>query len=281
MRKVMVIGSVIMLFLSLAMAGTILAQGGGQSGGPDQTSATWLGVYVSETSDGVVITRVVTDSPADTGGLLVDDVIVSVDDQAIDSAATLTSAVQAHAEGDVVAITVLRGDSEMTLDITLGITSDRDKRQPDQLTADMDPLVMAETVLHVDLSAVDEGYQVLAGHARPDNLLVADDIITAANDTPITEVDWPTLVSDLAGQDSPVVTLTVLRDGEEISVDFTQLGLRAPGARGGHGGPGRDGRNGRDPFSGGTKQFKIPGSGNTQDAVPAAPNADTSDSQVL
>jgi len=269
MRKVSIVGVAIVLVLSLALAGTILAQSGGQS---DTASKTWLGVYVAETSDGVVVTRVVKNSPAEAGGLLVDDVIVQFDEQVIDSAQALVDAVEAHAEGDVVSVVVKRGDSEETLDITLGSSATPSRVRTDELSADMAPLVMAESVLHVELSAVDGGYQVLADeHVRTDALLLVDDVITAVNDTPIAEVDWPTLYTDLASQDSPVVTLTVQRAGEEITVEFDQFG-RLTGddhGRSDHGAP--NGRDFDNHDSNGRDGLNAPGNGNSQNQT--APHA--------
>jgi S1-C subfamily serine protease len=235
MRNVMVIGSVIVLVLSFMITGTILAQDDGTN---TDTATAWLGISFAETDAGVAVKRVMTGSPAAEGGLLVGDVIVSVDDQTIESADVLTEIVQAHEPGDVISITVLRNDSERTLEIELGSSP---VRRHDGIPAEMDPLVMAEMVLHVELSAVDDGYQVLAGRTRSEDTLAVGDVITAANGTPITEVDWQTLLTELVGQDNPVLTLTVQRDGEEITVDIEQFGgFRGHGPMDEHGGPNRD-----------------------------------------
>jgi C-terminal processing protease CtpA/Prc len=79
-------------------------------------------------------------------------------------------------------------------------------------------------MLHVQLSATDEGYQVVAGRMRDESLLAVDDIITAVNGTAIADVDWQALQDELANQDSPVITLTVLHDGEETTVELEQIG---------------------------------------------------------
>ena len=71
--------------ISAVVTGTIFAQ-------DDDTNPTaWLGVRVSETDEGVVISRVKSGSPAEAAGLLADDVIVSVDGEAIDSADALSA----------------------------------------------------------------------------------------------------------------------------------------------------------------------------------------------
>lgn len=235
MRNVTVIGSVIILALSLMITGTILAQ---DDGGKDGPTTTRLGISFAETDGVVVVKRVSTGSPAEEGGLLVDDVIVSVDDQTIESEETLTEIMKAHDPGDTISVTVLRDDSERTLEIELGSSPVRQRR--DEITADMAPVVMAEMVLRVELNAVDEGYQVLDGRIHSEDTLAVDDIITAVNETPITEVDWQTLLTELADQDEPVLTLIVLRDGKEITVDVEQSGgLRGHGPMDDHGKPNR------------------------------------------
>jgi PDZ domain-containing secreted protein len=224
--------------------GTILAQGGGKDG-----TTAWLGISIDDTGDGVVVKRVSTGSPAEEGGLLVDDVIVSVDDQTIESSDALAELIQAHEPGDVISITIKRDDSEQTLEVELGSSSGRQSR--DDITGDMDPLVMAERVLRVELDAVDEGYQVLAGRGHSEETLSVGDIITAVNTTPVSEIDWQTLLTELADQDDPVLTLTVLRDSEEITVVMEQFGgIRERGPMGEHGRSDHDNSGHSDQFGG-------------------------------
>ena len=65
-------------------------------------------------------------------------------------------------------------------------------------------------------------------------------MITAVNGTPVQDVDWAALFTELAASDSPTLTLTMLRDGEEITVDIERIGgLREGGPMGEHGRPGR------------------------------------------
>jgi S1-C subfamily serine protease len=238
----MVVGSVVMIVLSLMITGTILAQGNGGHGGRGADGA-WLGVTFEETDGSVVVSEVVDGSPAADAGLLAGDVIVSVDGEAVDSGQTLSDLVRAHQPGDVISIVVTRDGSEMTLEVTLSMMAGRGL---DDITADTDPLTAAEWMLHVSLEAVDGGYQVVDdGRMRPDSTLVADDIITAVNGTAIAEVDWPTLFSESVGQNSAALTLTVLRGGEEVEVTLEQFGGAHGRDMGGHGGmmgqPGQSG----------------------------------------
>ena len=71
-------------------------------------------------SQGAYVRSVESDSPADKAGLKEGDVITKVDDQDIMSADALKLAIRAHDVGDKVTITVMRGSSEKTLEVTLG-----------------------------------------------------------------------------------------------------------------------------------------------------------------
>jgi S1-C subfamily serine protease len=96
----------------------------------------YLGVRMAAVEDGVAITRVVPDTPADDAGLraatgteLVDgqevptggDVIVEFDGQAVTSAVALQSAVDARRPGDAVPVVVVRNGERRTIEVTLGV----------------------------------------------------------------------------------------------------------------------------------------------------------------
>jgi S1-C subfamily serine protease len=207
MRKVIVLGLLFALSLS---AGTILAQ----DNSTDADTTAWLGVRLVETDDGVVVRWVESDSPAEDGGLLEGDVIVTVDSEAVESADALTELVQSHEPGDVITVTVSRDDTESDLEVELGTAPSRrhDRQDSPFSSEDIDPLVAAERMLRVELTAVDNGYKVLAdGMKHGQSELAAGDVITAVNGTPIDEIDW-------AEQDG-TLRLTVQRDGEEITIE--------------------------------------------------------------
>jgi putative serine protease PepD len=96
----------------------------------------YLGVRMEPVEDGVAITEVVPDTPADdagrrpaTGTELVDgqqvptggDVIVEFDGQAVSSPTALQSAVDAKRPGETVPVVVLRRGERTTIEVTLGI----------------------------------------------------------------------------------------------------------------------------------------------------------------
>ncbi len=92
----------------------------------------WLGVAMSTLSEeqaarvglagqrGVVVDQVREDSPAARGGLLPEDVIISLDGQPLTDAATLQQRVLAGGVGDTLKLKVLRAGQERALKVVLG-----------------------------------------------------------------------------------------------------------------------------------------------------------------
>src|SRR5688572_28419252 len=100
----------------------------------------YLGVRMSPVDDGVAITEVLPDTPADEAGLraatgteLVDgqevptggDVIVEFDGQAVTSPTALQSAVDARRPGETVPVVVLRNGDRQTIEVTLDVRPSR------------------------------------------------------------------------------------------------------------------------------------------------------------
>jgi putative serine protease PepD len=91
-----------------------------------------LGVSVTDASsnDGLVtgagIAEVSPGSAADQAGIRRGDVVVKVDDWPIQDASSLVATIRGHRPGDLVALTVLRGDEQVELKATL----DSDKGEP-------------------------------------------------------------------------------------------------------------------------------------------------------
>jgi S1-C subfamily serine protease len=73
-------------------------------------------------TQGAVVVRVVSGSPAATADIQQGDVIVGFDGKAVTSAASLTTAVGAAKPGDRATVTVWRGQRRMTISLTLGST---------------------------------------------------------------------------------------------------------------------------------------------------------------
>jgi S1-C subfamily serine protease len=69
---------------------------------------------------GALVEEVFEDTPAAAAGLQADDIITAVSGEAVDEEHTLADRLVAYEEGDVVTLTVLRGDEELSLEVTLG-----------------------------------------------------------------------------------------------------------------------------------------------------------------
>ena len=80
----------------------------------------YLGVTMSQTAEGVQLDGVRESTPAENGGLLVGDVIVSADGKPIESPDELRTIVDSHQPGDEIEVVVKRDGEEKTLKVTLG-----------------------------------------------------------------------------------------------------------------------------------------------------------------
>lgn len=76
----------------------------------------------------VRVTEVVPESPADEGGLEVDDVIIAIDGKALDAEHELSEAVHGHDPGDEILLTVIRrGDDTEVLEVEVTLGRDTDE----------------------------------------------------------------------------------------------------------------------------------------------------------
>lgn len=112
--------------LALALAGPVAAQSTRSS-----SNATWLGVSTQELTyeleegldyngPGVLVNRVIADSPAERAGILKGDILVRLNSRQVDTPDELASLVQAFKIGDKVSIQVVRDGEKLTLPVTLG-----------------------------------------------------------------------------------------------------------------------------------------------------------------
>jgi S1-C subfamily serine protease len=79
--------------------------------------------YDVQVDQGAVITDVVSGAAADKAGVQVGDVVVAADGKPVNSAEDLRSAIQAKKPGDKLTLTVNRGGTESTIDVTVGSRS--------------------------------------------------------------------------------------------------------------------------------------------------------------
>jgi serine protease Do len=83
----------------------------------NQTVKTQYGLSVDY---GALVVQVVSGSPADSAGLKSDDVIVKLDEAEIRDSQGLGTAIQSYSPGEKVRISYVRGQSNLTTEVTLG-----------------------------------------------------------------------------------------------------------------------------------------------------------------
>jgi serine protease Do len=179
---------------------------------------------------GVVISDVIPDGPADTAGLKVQDIVLTVDGRPITGLPGLSAALYQHPPDEDVTVSVLRGSSRMSLEIPALQHYD----QEDELSTLATP---ANRIARLGIFATDlerifqfvvgsvrssSGVVVVAKTSGPNALrarLQAGDIIRSLNATPIDSVEQlRTAVRGLNSGD-PVV-LQIERDEKLQYVDF-------------------------------------------------------------
>jgi putative serine protease PepD len=84
----------------------------------------FIGIQIEDAANGgAQIGKVTAGSPASTAGLQAGDVITAIDSTPVTSVSDLVNAVAADSVGQKVTLTITRGDSSQTVDVTLGAAS--------------------------------------------------------------------------------------------------------------------------------------------------------------
>jgi predicted metalloprotease with PDZ domain len=246
----------------------------------------WLGITLAETANGVTVQGVAAGSPAETAKLQTGDLIVSANGTPVAGVSDLQNVLASAKAGDGISLSVKRGNDTITVQVTLANRPVPAGRPQPPLPTD--PLQAAQRILHVNLQAANNGYQVTAVDPRNPFQLAVGDVITAVNGSAITSADWATLLAPTNG--STTVTLTVTRNGQETTLQAQMLrfggrGVRRggfdgqqpgdqPGERHGQGMPHGDGDD--DHFDGlpndGQPPNNLPGNGALPEIKPATGN---------
>lgn len=220
-----VLGLVVTLALIVSGLGALSAQAASDSPSvalsAQEAGGAWLGVMVRDGVRGVVITEVVPDSPADEAGLRRGDVIVSVDETAIESADQLVDVIGNYAPGDVVTIVARWRGEERSYEVELGErpTSFEMGMTPPQGLPEHPGVQAVLNMLGVEMQLTDAGLEVKS--IDPDSPLAdvgfqEGDIVTAINGQPIDEIVGGRMMMELLREDTLV--FTVQRDGEEVEL---------------------------------------------------------------
>jgi putative serine protease PepD len=81
----------------------------------------YIGVNLSETPDGIVVSNVQDGTPAKKAGIVNGDVIVSVNDEKVSTANQLANVLQGLVPGTKVSVTVRRGTTTKNFELTLAV----------------------------------------------------------------------------------------------------------------------------------------------------------------
>ena len=168
-----------------------------------------------ETTRGAVVVVVGPGTAAAKAGLLVDDVIVSIDDEAVRDAGSLRAAIGLHRPGDQVRIGIIREGTPLVLQATLG---EAEETTSLLTTRETESLLEGVELQPTELGNESTGLLVVQiDPASPAALrgLRSGDVIMRMNDRPVSSLaDAATVAAQLA----ETLVLDVTRDGRSLSI---------------------------------------------------------------
>jgi S1-C subfamily serine protease len=199
----------------------------------------YLGVRLADTDAGVVIAEIAPDSPAAAAELQVDDLLTSINGDAVADARAAVEAIRALAPGDTVTLDVTRADETLTLEATLGAreASVFPGRPGRGMGIGMDVGFEYDAEYGtLTLSRLTEDSPLYEAGLRE------GDVITQLNGVALT----PETLADMMADADPAapLTLTVERGDETLEIEIDPSTIAPMGMFGGM--PGMGGRGGMD-----------------------------------
>lgn len=192
------------------------------------TEQPYLGVRLADTDAGVVIAEVAPDSPAAAAELQVDDLLISINGDAVADARAAVEAIRALAPGDTVTLDVTRADEPLTIEATLGaLEASVFPGRPGRgmgIGMDVGFEYDAENGT-LTLSRLTENSPLYEAGLRE------GDVITQVNGAALT----PEALADMmpANPAEATLTLTVERDGETLEIEIDPSTIAPMGMFGG------------------------------------------------
>lgn len=245
LKRVFITGALVGT-LSLASVAALTAQEA--TAAPDapaaetaaQSEPGFLGVRLAESDDGALVTAVVAGSPAEAAGILEEDVITAVNDEAAATAADVAAAIGALHAGDSVTLTVSRAGDSLDVTVTLAARPvEREVEESSSGSGNGTRFFNIRGRQSLAYNSADQTWTV--GELSEDSPLYADglragDVVTAIDGS---QYEPMTLMGHLAelGADASL-TLTVTRDGATVEVtapvlDFVVSAMMGHGVMGG------------------------------------------------
>ena len=186
-------------------------------------------IYGLERSQGVLISEVVNDSPAEKAGFQPDDIILEIDGKKVDNEQTLSTAIASKKPGDNVTVAILRNEERKKLTVTLGEMPEEEQpvqQQSQEITELLGfstntlndklrkELNVGKSVKGVVVAEISERSRAYAeGGLRQGDIIIEVNRRNINNQQQFTE-----LVSQMK-KGSPMV-LKVVRDGRVGIIDF-------------------------------------------------------------
>jgi len=196
----------------------------------------WLGVDLVQTADGLTISYVIADSPADTAGLQRGDVVTAVDGTAVETPRDFRDALENKSVGDTVTLSISRDSQAQDVAVTL-------EAQPEALAPAIPLLPGLEGIAADELFGHFQGGEFNYSDASGNAITVVVEAGTVAS----VDADTSTLTVNLNAGGSKTYTvedtdligrggnLSDLAEGDNVTVMTVNGDVRAVLAGGGLG----------------------------------------------
>jgi S1-C subfamily serine protease len=168
----------------------------------------FLGVRLADTTNGIVVRQVLSDAPAATAGIQLNDTVQKVNDTAVASVAEFATALNALKPGDTVTIALTRAGKAMSVQAKLGSTGTEDT------------LVTTEAFNAITFNSADSTWQVFSLASGSDLAsagLQAGDTLKQFNGQAYKPTDLQAFRDKLTDKDQ--VKLTIERAGKSMDIN--------------------------------------------------------------
>jgi len=175
----------------------------------------YVGARLVPTADGATVAHVDQGGPVDAAGIETGDIVVSIDGIALDHRGSLREALSGLEGGDSLTVIYTHEGAQHTATITVGAPEDRPAPPP----IDEVPWVGAQ-LFHYETADGVMARDVAPESPASDAGLQVDDVITAIDGQSV-DAWWEAQEIVRGHEPGDVLTLSVVRDGEQLSLSLT------------------------------------------------------------